>query len=179
MGHIESDVLIERIQDDSTDPMIVPRSMDKQHFTQIAKLSNRHVGGPRCLKTFNTADTDAHMCCLNHRYIVRTITNGQQYGFQVSFHQLDDKGFLKRGNTTLGSLSTIRTVQCRRMTTENLPADHSFAHNSQVQKQLFHILLESICQRFTIDNKSKSFNFTRSRLTLNGLKLLRQVVSRC
>lgn len=58
--------------------MIIPRSVNKQQFTKIAELSNCNVGSPSSLETFNTADANANMRCLDHGDIIGAITNGQQ-----------------------------------------------------------------------------------------------------
>ena len=71
-------------------------------------MCNCHISRSGSLETLNTADTDANMSGLDHRHVIGTITNSQKQRLQVSLDKLDDQGFLKRGDTTIGgSVSNV------------------------------------------------------------------------
>lgn len=80
--------------------MIVPGTMNKKQFSKIPKLPDRDIGRPRCLKTFNTTDTNSNMRCLNHGNIICAVADSQQQGLQVSLNKLNNKSLLKGRNTT-------------------------------------------------------------------------------
>jgi hypothetical protein len=55
---------------------------------------------PQCLaptQTYlNARNSDAHMGCLNHGHIVRTVADRQEDALLVLLDEFDDEGFLKR-----------------------------------------------------------------------------------
>jgi hypothetical protein len=101
LSHKKCRVLVVEVQDHLGDSLIRPGSVYKQELSKVAELCDRNVGRTCCLKTFNTRDTDADMCCLDHRDIVSAITNSQENGFLVTLDKLDDEGFLQGRDTTI------------------------------------------------------------------------------
>lgn len=78
LGHVQRDVFVVRVENNSTDARVTPRAMNQKELPKESELSNCHICGSGGLKTFNTADTNTDMGGLNHGYIVGTVTDGQQ-----------------------------------------------------------------------------------------------------
>lgn len=49
---------------------------------------------------FDTRDTDTDMSSLDHANIIRTITDGEQYGFLVLLYKFNDQSLLEGRYTT-------------------------------------------------------------------------------
>ena len=92
--HVKGDILVERIQNDTTNSVVTPRPMNKEEFAEITELGNRHIGRPSGLETFKTTNTNTNMCGLNHGHVVRTVTDSEKQGFEVTLHKFDYQGFL-------------------------------------------------------------------------------------
>lgn len=75
--------------------MVTPSSMNEKKFAKIAELSDRNVGGPCGLQTFDTTDTNANVSRLDHRNIVGTVTNSQKQSFKMAFNKFDNESLLK------------------------------------------------------------------------------------
>lgn len=100
LSHVQRNVLVERVENDSTDTRVTPCAVDQQKLSEESELGDRNVGGSSSLKTFHTANTNTDMGGLNHRHIVGTITNGEKQGLEVTLDKLDDQSLLQWRDTT-------------------------------------------------------------------------------
>lgn len=64
--HVQSDVLVERIEDDFGDTLITPGPMHEQQFSEETELTDGDIGTPRSLQTLDTTDTDSDVRSLDH-----------------------------------------------------------------------------------------------------------------
>lgn len=78
--------------------MITPTPMHQQQLLQEPKLTDRDVRRPRGLESLDARDTDADVRGLDHRDVVGAVANREEDRFQVFFNELDDEGFLERGD---------------------------------------------------------------------------------
>ena len=100
-------------------------------------MANGNIRTSGRLEAFDTTDSDTNMSSLDHTDVVGAITNGQQERLEIALDQLDDQGFLQGRHTT-----TKTSANIPEMCSTNLPADHSLAHDSKIQKHLVQTLLE-------------------------------------
>lgn len=99
LRHVKSNVLVERVKNHSTNPVVTPGAVNKKQFSKIPELGNRNISRPSCLKTFHTADTNTDMGCLNHGHIVGTIADSKEQRFEMSFDQFNNQRLLKGRDT--------------------------------------------------------------------------------
>lgn len=92
--HEKSNVLIEGVEDNLSDSLVAPGAVNKEKFAKITELCNCNIGASGSLETLNATDTDAYMCGLDHRDIVRPITDSQKKRLEMTLHELNHKRFL-------------------------------------------------------------------------------------
>ena len=123
LRHVQGNILVKRIKDDLADTLVAPSSMDKQQFAEESELANSNVCATRSLQTFHTADANADMGCLNHTNIICTVSDSEQDGFEVAFHELDNKSLLKGRDTTRKSSARFCDIGARK----HIPTDDGLA----------------------------------------------------
>lgn len=106
--------------------------MPNKKLCKMAELLDREIGRERGLSSFLTDDTNAHVCGLNHRHVVSTVSNTTD----ALLGELADQ----TGNVSLLG---------RRATARN----HGRKLNSKGDK-LVPIVLEENGQRFAINKKA-------------------------
>lgn len=76
--------------------------MDEQQLLEVPELRDGNVGRACGLETFDTRDTDANVCSLDHADVVGAVANCEQDGLLVLLDEFDDECLLQRGHTTCG-----------------------------------------------------------------------------
>lgn len=94
LRHEEGDVLIEGVEDNFGNALVRPSAVYEEEFAKISELSDGDIGGAGGLETFDTGDADTDVGSLNHGDVVCTVTDGEQDGFEMAFHELDDQRLL-------------------------------------------------------------------------------------
>lgn len=69
---------------------------DPTHYRRSAEISVKMER----TTNFDTRDTDTDMSSLDHANIIRTITDGEQYGFLVLLYKFNDQSLLEGRYTT-------------------------------------------------------------------------------
>lgn len=100
LSHIERNILIVGVKNDSTDTRIAPRSVNQKQLPKEPELANCDISRSCSLKTFDTADADSDMSGLDHGHIIGTVANSQEKSFLVALDKLDDQSLLKGRNPT-------------------------------------------------------------------------------
>jgi len=95
LRHVQSNVLVKRIQDDLRDTLITPSTVHKQQLPQVSELTNSDISTPRRLKTLNPTDANADVRRLDHGDVIGTVADSQQDCFEVALDELDDQRFLQ------------------------------------------------------------------------------------
>lgn len=130
--HIEGNVLVEGIQNHTTNSVVTPCAMNKKQLSKVSELSNRNIRRPSCLETFHTADTNTNMGSLNHGHIVGTIANSKEQRFEMSFNQFNNERLLEGRNATSQELVSLSSFPWENQLGNIIPANHCLAHNCQV-----------------------------------------------
>ena len=78
------------------------------------------------------------MCGLDHAHVIGTITNRQQDGLLILFHQFDNLCLLKWRDTTCDKTDLVRSKQTRVTRTTN----DSFAEDGQFEEDFGEIFLQ-------------------------------------
>ena len=81
-------VLVHHVEDDATDSMKGPGSMDEEELGEESEFGDWEIGRTSCLASFEAIDTDTHISNLNHTDIIAPVTNGKGRLFHVNL----DKG---------------------------------------------------------------------------------------
>lgn len=79
--------------------------MYEKKFAEVFELGNGNVSGAGGLETFDARDTDTDVGSLDHGDVVCAVANGEEDGFQVAFHELDDEGLLEGRDTAFVTLA--------------------------------------------------------------------------
>ena len=70
--------------------------MNQQKLLQKPKLTNRYIRRSRRLQSFDSGDSDSDVRGLDHRDVVRSISDCEEDRFEVLLDELYDERFLER-----------------------------------------------------------------------------------
>ena len=73
--HVQSNVLVKRIEDDFGDSLVAPGTMNQEELAKETELTYCNIRTSCGLQALYTADTDSDMSCLDHGHIVGTVSN--------------------------------------------------------------------------------------------------------
>ncbi len=76
LNHIQTNVLVERVQNDLAEAVVVPHAVHEQEFGQEAELTDGVVGCGQGLSALASVDAHAHVSRLDHGDIVGPVANG-------------------------------------------------------------------------------------------------------
>lgn len=75
-------------------PLVAIPSMPDQQLGQIAELLDGEIGSQTRLSALLSNDANTHICCLDHGYIVATITNATCPLLGVGANEFGNVSFL-------------------------------------------------------------------------------------
>jgi hypothetical protein len=92
--------LVEKVGNGLCKPAVRPSAVNKHETREEAKLANSIIRGHDGCSTFDTSNTNTHVCFLNHGNIVGTIANSKGQAVQTGLDHVNYSSLLARTDTT-------------------------------------------------------------------------------
>jgi len=128
------DLLVEEIDDHVRVAEVGPVAVNEEQTFEEAELTHRVIRGIDGLKSFFSGYSYSDIGCLNHRDVVRSISDRETHRTETILDETNDESFLKRRGTA---------------------ADDSFAASCEFEEEIFGVkFTESVTKGGSIDNES-------------------------
>eukprot|EP00162_Nutomonas_longa_P015390 comp22295_c0_seq1/m.53329 comp22295_c0_seq1/g.53329 ORF comp22295_c0_seq1/g.53329 comp22295_c0_seq1/m.53329 type:complete len:553 (+) comp22295_c0_seq1:926-2584(+) len=128
----ERHIFVKRIQDENCHALVRPAPVDQQQRRKEAELANRVVRGPHSLGAFLAFNTNAQMCRLDHRHIVRAVADRERDIVEIVLDKTHNERLLDRRHAA---------------------ADHGLALERKLKHVPLALRVERKRQRSTVNHK--------------------------
>jgi len=149
----------ERTENELRQSLITPSSVDEKELLEESELRDGDVRRSSSLETLynrtnwissllgrgrrsqektnlDSRDSNSNMSSLDHRHVVRSISDGEKDRGSVVFDELDDESLLKRRDSALKRKTRRQNHPASNRVVRALTAHYSLAHQSEFQEDL-------------------------------------------